>query len=368
MKITPKQFQEIMTDLIVGSLQQEGGFQKGKDTVIPSAMMWGQPGIGKSASVYGLAESIEGRFAELGKPMKVNVVDVRLVLFNPVDLRGIPTTSEDKQFAVWLKPKILDLDTSDDVINLFFMDELSAAPPSVQVCAYQLTHDRKIGEHELPRNTYPICAGNRVTDKSVAFAMSKALANRVAHWEFDEKDIYDGWREWAIDHELDQRVIAFLGFQKSLMNKFDPSNADLAFPTPRSWENVSKVLKIMGNLKKAYPMIGALIGEAPATEFMTYCNVYSKLPQIQDIANGKFTEQFDRADILYAILTGLTINAPKMNDTQLRNTVAYISNMKTEFSVLGGKDLIRNKNVIKRLLTIPEFTVWRNKNKKYLVD
>lgn len=368
MKITPKNFVELMSDLIVGAVKNDGGFKKGKDTVLPSAMMWGQPGIGKSASVDELASAIEKKFKELGREMKVNVIDIRLVLFNPVDLRGIPTSSDDKQFAVWLKPKILDLDPSENVINLFFMDELSAAQPSVQVSAYQLTHDRKIGEHELPNNTYPICAGNRVTDKAVAYAMSKALANRIAHWEFDENDIYDGWREWAINKGLDQRIIAFLGFQKTLMNRFDPSNADLAFPTPRSWENVSKVLKLMPDIKKAFPMVCALVGEGPASEFMTYCNIYSKLPSIRDIADGKVTQQFQSADILYAILTGLTISTPKMNETQLKNTIKYITEMKTEFSVLGGRDLIRNTSVFVKIVRLPEYAEWKAKNGKYIVD
>ena len=65
----------------------------------PSVMLWGPPGVGKSQGVHEIAYEIEKR---TGKD--VRITDVRLLLFNPVDLRGIPTANADKTLAVWLKP------------------------------------------------------------------------------------------------------------------------------------------------------------------------------------------------------------------------------------------------------------------------
>lgn len=130
---------------------------------MPSVMLWGPPGVGKSQAVRQIAKEIE---ENTGK--KVNVTDVRLLLFNPIDLRGIPTANEDKTLAVWLKPKIFQMDSSEDVVNILFLDEISAAPQSVQAAAYQITLDRVVGEHKLPENCIVIAAGNRTTDKSVA--------------------------------------------------------------------------------------------------------------------------------------------------------------------------------------------------------
>lgn len=108
----------------------------------PSVMLWGPPGIGKSQGVREIAGNIQ---AKTGK--KVSITDVRLLLFNPVDLRGIPTTNADKTLSVWLKPQIFQMDESEDVINILFLDEITAAPQSVQAAAYQITLDRVIGEH-----------------------------------------------------------------------------------------------------------------------------------------------------------------------------------------------------------------------------
>ena len=76
---------------------------------VPSVMLWGPPGVGKSQSIRQIAKELN---INTGK--RVNVTDVRLILFNPVDLRGIPTANEDKTLAVWLRPKIFDMDYSNN--------------------------------------------------------------------------------------------------------------------------------------------------------------------------------------------------------------------------------------------------------------
>ncbi|MBE6958023.1 MAG: ATP-binding protein [Ruminococcaceae bacterium] len=54
--------------------------------LLPSVMLWGPPGVGKSQAIRQLAMEIE---KNTGK--RTVVTDVRLLLFNPIDLRGIPT-------------------------------------------------------------------------------------------------------------------------------------------------------------------------------------------------------------------------------------------------------------------------------------
>lgn len=62
---------------------------------LPSVMLWGPPGTGKSQAIRQLAERIEKRSGR-----RVKVTDVRLLLFNPIDLRGIPTANENRTLAV----------------------------------------------------------------------------------------------------------------------------------------------------------------------------------------------------------------------------------------------------------------------------
>lgn len=188
----------------------------------PSVMLWGPPGIGKSQGVREIAGNIQ---AKTGK--KVSITDVRLLLFNPVDLRGIPTTNADKTLSVWLKPQIFQMDESEDVINILFLDEITAAPQSVQAAAYQITLDRVIGEHKLPENCIVIAAGNRVTDKSVAYNMPRALANRLLH--ITVKGDPDSWHDWAVKSGIHRFVTSFLEYNPTALMRSDSPESILGF-------------------------------------------------------------------------------------------------------------------------------------------
>ena len=247
----------------------------------PSVMLWGPPGIGKSHGVREIAENIR---VKTGK--QVAVTDVRLLLFNPVDLRGIPTANADKTLAVWLKPQIFQMDDSEQVVNILFLDEITAAPQSVQAAAYQITLDRVIGEHQLPENCIVIAAGNRVTDKSVAYNMPRALANRLMH--INVKGDSDSWHDWAVKTGIHRFVTSFLAYNPTALLRSDNPESTLAFPTPRSWEMVSSVLtNVSENIEVIEPLISGCIGTSVTYNFSKWCSLFTALPPAADIFAGK---------------------------------------------------------------------------------
>ena len=323
--------------------------------LMPSVMLWGAPGVGKSQAVRQIAKEIE---ANTGK--RTAVTDVRLLLFNPIDLRGIPTSNADKTLAVWLKPQIFQMDESDDVINLLFLDEISAAPQSVQAAAYQITLDRVVGEHKLPDNCIVIAAGNRTTDKSVAFKMPKALANRLLHLEVQVN--FDSWKSWAISAGVHPSVVSYLSFRQTALMCFDSSSEELAFATPRSWEMVSNLLNnVNGDAWKISSLIYGLIGMSAGIEFISWCKCYEKLPSMEDIFSGRFYEVPKEPDELYALTSAMTKYASEHKDDVegLRNSILYANLFPPDFSVMLMKDYMSiEKNFTQTLLRIPEFSRW----------
>jgi hypothetical protein len=231
----------------------------------PSVMLWGPPGVGKSQGIRQVAKQIEEKTDK-----RVHITDVRLLLFNPVDLRGIPTANADKTLAIWLKPQIFQMDSSPEVVNILFLDEISAAPQSVQAAAYQITLDRTVGEHKLPDNCIVIAAGNRTTDQSVSYKMPKALCNRLMH--FNIVTDFEGWRAWAIKNDIDPKIIGFLGFDNSRLCA-EPDSSELAFCTPRSWSFVSTVLSACEDTDTdTFDLIASCIGnDAEAREGLKKC-------------------------------------------------------------------------------------------------
>ena len=322
---------------------------------VPSVMLWGAPGVGKSQAVRQLAEKIQGATGKC-----VNVTDVRLLLFNPIDLRGIPTANADKTLAVWLKPQIFQMDASESVVNILFLDELSAAPQSVQAAAYQITLDRVVGEHKLPENCIVIAAGNRTTDKSVSFKMPKALANRILH--INVEDNFDSWMKWAVENGINEKVIGFLSFRRDFLNGFDSSSDDLAFSTPRSWEMVSNLLNhVEDDVDKMYPLIAGLVGCGVAVEFRTWAAVYHQLPSVKDIFEGKRPPLPSGTDALYALTSAMVSYAREHKDnmTMIANSIAYADRMPPDFSAVLLKDYqYLEENYKQKLLSIPEFVKW----------
>lgn len=352
MQMKVNQFVELMAPLYAS---KEG-------VNLPSIMQWGPPGIGKSQSVQALKRQLEKL---TGKT--VNITDVRLLLFNPVDLRGIPCPDVNREYAIWLRPQIFNMDASEDVINILFLDEISAAPLSVQAAAYQMTLDRQVGEHKLPNNCIVICAGNRVTDKAVAYKMPKPLGNRMTHLEIIP-DV-DDWKKWAINAGISKEIIGYINYMglKALFD-FDPSNDDVAFPSPRSWEMVHKYLEGFDDIDTAFPLIAGSIGIGAATEFKAYTKVYSKLPDIKAIFDG--TEKSAppvEADVLYALSSAIVSASAKANKNQLSNVLEYTYNMKAEFATLTIKDLIIIDEVRSKMCLLPTWIKWSQKYKNFIM-
>lgn len=331
--------------------------------ILPSVMLWGPPGVGKSQAVRQIAKEIE-----LNTNKKVMVTDVRLLLFNPIDLRGIPTANEDKTLAVWLKPQIFQMDDSEDIVNILFLDEISAAPQSVQAAAYQITLDRVVGEHKLPENCIVIAAGNRVTDKSVAFKMPKALANRLLHIEVEGS--FSSWRKWAVSSGINSKVLGFLSFRQNYLMGFDSSSEDLAFATPRSWEMVSNLLNtVSDDVDKMYSLIAGLVGTGVAVEFRSWAKVYNQLPDIEEIFSGKMPSLPKSADALYALTASMTAYAREHKNDMLKiaNSIRYADRMPPDFSTVLMKDyMYLEKNFKEKLLTVPEFSRWLQTKGKLL--
>lgn len=310
-------------------------FAKGnKPKNISPIMLWGAPGVGKSESVYHIAKVLEKKIRK-----RVIVKDVRLSLFNPVDLRGIPSANATKTAAVWLRPEIFEFDESEDLVNILFLDELSTCSTAVQACAYQITLDRKIGEHKLPDNVLVIAAGNRKQDKSVSIQMPKALANRMLH--FDVTSDLKSWKAWALENNIDCRVIEFLEYKPNYLELSSNSN-DLAYPTPRSWAKVSEIIKTLGYTDNANILISATIGMGVASEFLQFCKCVDKLPNVNEIFEGTYDEVPFDIDVLYSLITGMTIKFQEYIDEgkKIKHAIKYAMKLPTEFSLMLHQNIV----------------------------
>lgn len=223
---------------------------------LPPLMVWGAPGLGKSSILRDVAR-------ERG----IGFIDVRLAQREPVDIRGLPVPGPDG--VKWLVASEWPRDPKSKGIILF--DEITAADRTLQVAAYEFILDRRLGDlYRVPDGWYICAAGNRTEDRAVAATMSSALANRFLHVEMQE-DV-ESWIRWARTHDVHPSVMGFLRYRPGLLFRQEGENLERGWPTPRSWERVSRMLARFGGddetlLRK---VVYGLVGNRAGVEFLAF--------------------------------------------------------------------------------------------------
>jgi hypothetical protein len=277
------------------------------DKCPPPVFLWGPPGIGKSSLVKQVAE-------ERG----IEIIDLRLSLLEPIDLRGIPSVKDDKCF--WTRPPFLP----DEGEGILFLDELNTASPSVQNSALQLVLDRRVGEHKLGDGWYIIAAGNKREHLAHTFKLSAPLISRFINIEVD-CDI-DDWTEYAIKKGFAEEVISFLQFRPELLLQLPPTS-DTPFPCPRTWEYLSRILSFTDNID----VWKGIVGEGAALEFSAFCKIYKQIPDIQQILEGKkIYPDKNNLSLLVATIVGVVKRA---KPEHISNVLSWTLGLEEKFAV-----------------------------------
>jgi hypothetical protein len=300
--------------------------------------LWSGPGTGKSSVV-----------SQVAAALKVQLQDVRALLLDPVDLRGLPFLGSDGR-SKWATPDFLPQDGE----GILFLDELNAAPAMVQASCYQLVFDRKLGEYTLPDGWSIVAAGNRDSDRAATTRMPTPLRNRFVHLDF-EVDLQE-WCEWAIRARVRPEVIAFLRFRPALLSEF---NKDLlAFPSPRSWEFVSRILDSLGtpsNPSIEHELMAGAIGAGPATEFSGFLRIFRGLPDIDGILmNPQRAPVPEEPSAQYAVASALARCA---SDTNFDRVCTYLDRLPTEFRILCVRDATLRDSTLRSTRAYVKFQV-----------
>jgi MoxR-like ATPase len=288
--------------------------------------LWGPPGIGKSELVADLA-------AELGGYM----IDLRLGQMEPTDIRGIPFFNKTNEKMDWAPP--IDLPdaelASQYPIVVLFLDEMNSAAPSVQAAGYQLILNRRVGKYVLPDNVVIVAAGNRESDKGVSYRMPSPLANRFVHLEV--KCDFDSWFQWAVNHNIHQDVVGYIGFAKQALMDFDPKSASRAFATPRSWSFVSDFLQDQdASDAELTDLIAGTVGEGTAVSFMAHRKVAGQMPKPEDVLSYELQDQYRK------------LGKEKLADwhAQADNFLGFMmANFSTELVVMGARVALTTYNL-----------------------
>jgi len=325
--------------------------------------LWGPPGIGKSDIVN-----------QIGKDSNREVVDVRLALWEPTDIKGIPYFDSNAGTMTWAPPAELPTDPKSKAI--LFLDELNSAPPAVQAAAYQLILNRRVGTYKLPDGVDIVAAGNRDGDKGVTYRMPAPLANRFVHLEM--KVDFEDWQDWATLNGIHPEVVGYVGYAKQDLYDYDPKSPSKSFATPRSWSFVSDLVADEEiDTESLTNLVSGAIGDGLAVKFMAHRKIASKLPKPDDILDGKVKDlEVKEVSAMYSLTVGLCYELKDRADKKAKGWDEMadrffnymMKNFPTELVVMGAKTALTNYDLPLDASKMKSFDEFHKRFGKYVMN
>ncbi|MFF9526301.1 AAA family ATPase [Streptomyces achromogenes] len=246
-------------------------------------LLWGEPGIGKTAALTQLAASLD-------LPLTTVIASVH----EPSDFSGLPVLGDDPAVrGVPMAPPRWAVDLVRAGRGLLFLDELSTATPAVQAALLRVVLERRVGELRLPPGVRIVAAANPRASAADGWELSPPLANRFVHlhWVHDRDVVVRGlggvWPRAELPRLMPERlpeavtfarraVCGFLEVRPTLIHRLPSTETRRggAWPSPRSWE-AAMTLLAFGTAAAASREVMALlargaVGDGPGLELLAH--------------------------------------------------------------------------------------------------
>ena len=330
-------------------------------SILPPLLIHGSPGLGKSSVVRTVCEQ-----------RGIEFIDVRLAQMEPCDIKGLPVPDKENHVMEWFINGSWPRNPKGK--GIIFLDEITASDRSVQVAAYELVLDRRLGKlYSVPPGYLIVAAGNTSTDRAVATSMSSALANRFMHVEI--KDDQESWLVWARGNNIHPAVTGFITFKPNMLFNMDNENLERGWPSPRSWERVSEMCHICKNDKLLRKLVFGLVGNRAGVEFMAFYKLNAKFANILDIMRNPDAKIVipEQADQTYAMVSAMLYLL--WRGTDAKDEAARINGffricleLPSSFSSMAvvaamqGNTKKADPIFAEKLVKCPLFKDWRKKN------
>ncbi|MFB8392911.1 AAA family ATPase [Streptomyces yangpuensis] len=281
-------------------------------------LLWGEPGIGKTAALTQLAASLD-------LPLTTVIASVH----EPSDFSGLPVVGDDPaRQGVPMAPPDWAVRLVRAGRGLLFLDELSTAPPAVQAALLRLVLERRVGALQLPAGVRIVAAANPRSSAADGWELSPPLANRFVHlqWTHDHEVVVRGlggtWPRATLPRLDAQALPAAVDFARRAVCGFLTTRPPLvhrlpsgetrrggAWPSPRSWDMTLRLIAFAtaaGSSREVLSMlVRGTVGDGPALELLAALD-RMELPDPEVLLADPATADLpERGDQRQAVLEGI---------------------------------------------------------------
>ncbi|MEV0060482.1 MoxR family ATPase [Nocardia sp. NPDC050718] len=245
-------------------------------------LLWGEPGIGKTAALTQLADSLD-------LPLTTVIASVH----EPSDFSGLPILGDDPAVqGVPMAPPDWAVQLVRAGRGLLFLDELSTAPPAVQAALLRLVLERRIGSLQLPPGVRIVAAANPRSSAADGWELSPPLANRFVHlqWTHDHEVVVRGlggtWPRATLPRLKPEKLPEAVAFARRAVCELLAGRPKLvhqlpttetrrggAWPSPRSWEMTVRLIAFATAAGTDRDVLSTLVrgtvGDGPGFELLT---------------------------------------------------------------------------------------------------
>ncbi|WP_406388499.1 AAA family ATPase [Streptomyces sp. NBC_00211] len=298
-------------------------------------LLWGEPGIGKTAALTQLAASLD-------LPLTTVIASVH----EPSDFSGLPVIGDDPaEQGVPMAPPDWAVRLVRAGRGLLFLDELSTAPPAVQAALLRLVLERRIGALQLPPGVRIVAAANPRSSAADGWELSPPLANRFVHlqWTHDHDVVVRGlggtWPRATLPRLDPERLPAAVDFARravcgllaarpALVHRLPSGEARRGgpWPSPRSWEMTLHLIAFATAAGSSRDVLSLLVrgtvGDGPGLELLAGLDRMD-LPDPEDLlADPAAAALPERGDLRQAVLDGV-VEAVRKRPEQARWDAAW---------------------------------------------
>ncbi|MFD6890548.1 AAA family ATPase [Streptomyces sp. NPDC059957] len=281
-------------------------------------LLWGEPGIGKTAALTQLATSLD-------LPLTTVIASVH----EPSDFSGLPIVGDDPaEQGVPMAPPDWAVRLVRAGRGLLFLDELSTAPPAVQAALLRLVLERRIGALRLPPEVRIVAAANPRASAADGWELSPPLANRFVHlqWTHDHEVVVRGlggtWPRATLPRLDPERlpeavdfarraVCGLLAARPKLVHQLPSGETRRGgpWPSPRSWEMTLCLIAFATAAGSSREVLSLLVrgtvGDGPGLELLASLDRMDLPDPEMLLADPAAAVLPERGDLRQAVLDGV---------------------------------------------------------------
>jgi len=254
-------------------------------------LLQGQPGIGKSALLAGLARQLPDYHAAYIDAAVLDLGDI-----------AMPVVDRDQMVTNYAPNARFGVARGQNKPVLLMLDELGKASRPVMNMLLPVILEHRIGDVQLPKGSIVFATTNLATDgvgdNIPAHAHNRMTVCRMANPTVDE------WLRWAAEndiapevmkvaHEYPQMFACYVDLDPKDKNPyiFNPLTGNTkAFVSPRALAKASNLIKNRDMLGDALlPALAGTIGEAGARDMEAMVQLADSLPDHELICNSPKT-------------------------------------------------------------------------------